>query len=207
MVFGRAGTVSNPEKLKIKEVLVVEGKYDKNALSQVVDATIVTTGGFALFKDKELRSLLIRLAKERGVIVLTDSDGAGLVIRNHINGLLPPETVKHAYIPPRQGKEPRKRKPGAEGLLGVEGVSPEDLRQALIRAGATEHEGDMKTVTKRDLFEWGLSGGPNSAKLRKQLQQTLGLPKNLSAKALCEVLTLLNVQLTLDNGTLRVNPK
>ncbi|MDR1693142.1 MAG: DUF4093 domain-containing protein [Oscillospiraceae bacterium] len=189
--------MSNAEKLKVKEVIIVEGKYDKNAVLQAVDGTVVTTGGFALFKDKELRSLLVRLARERGVIVLTDSDGGGLVIRNHIKGLLPPGTVRHAYIPPRPGKEPRKRKPGAEGLLGVEGVTPDEIRTALINAGATEPsqtEQAVQPVTKRDLYEWGLSGGVNSAKLRKELQKKLDLPGNLSAKALCEVLTLLGIR-------------
>ena len=180
-------------RLKIREVVIVEGKYDKNALSQAVDATILTTGGFSLFKDKDLRALLVRLAKERGVIVLTDPDGAGLVIRKHLRGFLPPETVKHAYIPPRQGKEPRKKQAGKEGLLGVEGMSPEILREILAKAGATEYDGERKAVTKKELYEWGLSGGPNSAKLRKELQKKLDLPQNLSAKALCEVLTMLGL--------------
>lgn len=180
-------------RLKIREVILVEGKYDKNVLSQVVDATILTTGGFSIFRDKDLRALLIRLARERGIIVLTDSDGAGLLIRNHLRGLLPAEMVKHAYIPPRQGKESRKRRAGAEGLLGVEGMSPEVLREVLQSAGATPYGGTHKTVTKRDLFDWGLSGGANSAMLRKKLQKTLNLPQNLSAKALCEVLTALGL--------------
>ncbi|MCL2002772.1 MAG: DUF4093 domain-containing protein [Oscillospiraceae bacterium] len=180
-------------RLKIKEVIVVEGKYDKNTLSQAVDATIITTGGFSLFKDKGLRALLLRLARERGVIVLTDADGAGLVIRNRLRGFLPPELVRHAYIPAREGKEKRKKLAGKAGLLGVEGMTPEVLRAALINAGATEREGERRPVTKRDLYEWGLSGGPNSAKLRRRLQEKLSLPKNLSAKALCEVLTMLGL--------------
>ncbi|MDR0293160.1 MAG: DUF4093 domain-containing protein [Oscillospiraceae bacterium] len=179
--------------MTIKEVIIVEGKYDKNALAQAVDATILTTGGVSLFKDKDLKKLLLRLARERGVIVLTDGDGAGLVIRNHLRGLLPPEQVKHAYIPPRQGKEPRKAKPGRAGLLGVEGMEPSVLRDALVRAGATPHEGEHRAVTKKDLYEWGLSGGVNSAILRKKLQAKLDLPQNLSAKALCEVLTMLGL--------------
>jgi ribonuclease M5 len=185
--------VAGETRLKIREVVIVEGKYDKNALSQVVDATILTTGGFSLFKDKDLRSLLLRLAKERGVIVLTDADGAGLVIRNRLRGFLPPELVKHAYIPPLEGKEPRKKQAGKAGLLGGEGMSPDVLREILIKAGATEHEGERKAVTKHDLYEWGLSGNPNSAKLRKDLQKMLDLPQNLSAKALCEVLTMLGL--------------
>jgi ribonuclease M5 len=180
-------------RLVIKDVIIVEGKYDKNALSQVVDATIITTGGFSLFKDKDLRALLLRLAKERGVIVLTDADGAGLVIRNCLRGFLPPEYVKHAYIPGLPGKEKRKKRSGADGLLGVEGMTPEIIREALLNAGAAEREGEYRTVTRQDLYEWGLSGSPNSAKLRKELQAKLNLPKNLSSKALCEVLTLLGL--------------
>jgi ribonuclease M5 len=180
-------------RLKVKEVIIVEGKYDKNMLAQVVDATIVTTGGFSLFKDKALRLLLLRLAKERGVIVLTDADGAGLVIRNRLRGFLPADMVKHAYIPRREGKEGRKKTAGKEGLLGVEGMTPEILKAALQKAGATEGEGGTRIVTKRDLYDWGLSGGPNSAKLRKELQEKLDLPLNLSARALCEVLTMLGL--------------
>ena len=180
-------------RLKIREVIIVEGKYDKNTLAQVVDATIVTTGGFSLFKDKDLRTLLLRLAKERGVIVLTDADGAGLVIRNRLRGFLPPEMVKHAYIPAIQGKEGRKKQAGKAGLLGVEGLSPEILRQAILNAGASESHGLIQTVTRKDLYEWGLSGAPNSAKLRQALQEKLELPKNLSSKALCEVLTMLGL--------------
>jgi len=180
-------------RLKVKEIIIVEGKYDKNVLSQIVDATIITTGGFSLFKDKDLQQLLLRLAKERGVIVLTDADGAGLVIRNRLRGFLPPETVKHAYIPEVEGKEKRKKHAGKAGLLGVEGISPEMLRQALINAGATESHEPIRLVTKKDLYDWGLSGAPNSAKLREELQEKLNLPKNLSAKALCEVLTMLGL--------------
>jgi ribonuclease M5 len=180
-------------RLNIKEVIIVEGKYDKNTLSQVVDATIITTGGFSLFKDKDLRELLLRLAKERGVIVLTDADGAGLVIRNRLRGFLPPELVKHAYIPAQEGKEPRKKQAGKAGLLGVEGMSPDVLREILQKAGATEDQGERRAVTKQDLYEWGLSGLPDSAKRRKELQRKLNLPLNLSAKALCEVLTMLGL--------------
>jgi ribonuclease M5 len=180
------------DRLKIKEVIIVEGKYDKNTLSQVVDATIMTCGGFSLFNDRDLRELLARLAEERGIIVLTDADGAGLVIRNRLRGFLPPGRVKHAYIPALEGREKRKRKPGKEGLLGVEGMTPEVLRAALINAGATGGEPGRR-VTRSDLYEWGLSGGPDSSKKRRELQEKLSLPKNLSAKALCEVLTMLGL--------------
>ena len=123
--------------VKIREVIVVEGRYDKNTLSQVVDATILETKGFGIFKDKAQLRLLRRAAQARGLIVLTDSDGAGFVIRNYLRGVLPPERVKHAYIPDVPGKERRKAAPGKEGKLGVEGMSPELLLEALRRAGAT----------------------------------------------------------------------
>ena len=121
---------------KIKEVIVVEGRYDKNTLSQIVDATVVTLGGFAVFNDREKVAFLRRLAEERGLIVLTDSDGAGFVIRNYLKGALPRDRVKQAYIPDVYGKEKRKRAPGKEGKLGVEGMRPEVLLEALRRASA-----------------------------------------------------------------------
>ena len=122
---------------KVKEVIVVEGRYDKNALSQVVDATVITLGGFSVFNDKEKLAFLRRLAEKQGLIVLTDSDGAGFVIRNYLKGALPKELVKQAYIPDIYGKERRKRTPGKEGKLGVEGMKPDVLLAALARAGAT----------------------------------------------------------------------
>ena len=146
---------------KIKEVIVVEGRYDKNTLAQVVDATLVTLGGFAVFNDKEKVAFLRRLAAERGLIVLTDSDGAGFVIRNYLKGALPKEQVKQAYIPDIHGKEKRKRAPGKEGKLGVEGMKPEVILEALRRAGATfldetaEPAAEKTPITKADLMEWG----------------------------------------------------
>jgi len=177
----------------VNEVIVVEGKYDKAALSNIVDATIITTDGFRLFKDPQLRRLLIRLAKERGVIVLTDADGAGLVIRNHISGFLPPETVRHAYIPEKEGKERRKAAPSKSKLLGVEGMDREAILNALRNAGLTHVPGaaPRRPITKADLYAWGLSGGVDSAKQRRALLEKLDLPRNLSSKALCEVLTML----------------
>lgn len=179
------------DKLSVREVIVVEGKYDKNALAQVVDATIVTTEGFGLFRDGEKAALLRRLARERGVIVLTDSDGAGLVIRNHLKGILPPERVKMAYVPELPGKERRKREPGKEGKLGVEGMSPEVLRQALERAGATPAPNTPPAFTKTTLYRLGLSGVPEAKERRQALQRALDLPANLSANALLDVLNVL----------------
>ena len=178
---------------KIKEVIVVEGRYDKNTLTQVVDATVVTLGGFAVFNDKEKVAFLRRLAAERGLIVLTDSDGAGFVIRNYLKGALPKEQVKQAYIPDILGKEKRKRAPGKEGKLGVEGMKPEILLDALRRAGATiDEESTVKgnSITKADLYDLGLIG-PDSVEKRKALCKRLELPEHLSANALVEVLNLL----------------
>ena len=183
---------------KVREVIVVEGRYDKNTLSQLVDATILETGGFAVFHDRQKLALLRRLAEKRGVILLTDSDGAGFVIRNYLKGALPKGQVKQAYIPDVTGRERRKRRAGREGKLGVEGMRPEVLLQALERAGATfEEDGRMlpKTpgaaLTKQNLYELGLAGGKDSAARRTALQKRLKLPEHLSANALLEVLNLL----------------
>ena len=182
---------------KIKEVIVVEGRYDKNALSQVVDATIITLGGFSVFNDKEKLAFLRRLGEKQGLIVLTDSDGAGFVIRNYLKGALPKELVKQAYIPDIHGKERRKRAPGKEGKLGVEGMKPEVLLEALRRAGATflDEEGTAEKkgapITKADLFALGLTGGENSAGKRQALLKSLDLPEHLTPNGLLEALNLL----------------
>lgn len=187
--------------VKIKESLVVEGKYDKNTLAQLVDAPIFVTEGFGIFKDPEKLALLRAAAEKRGLIVLTDSDGAGLVIRNHLKGAIDPALVKHAYIPDVFGKEKRKAAPGKEGKLGVEGMEPAVLLQALRNAGATIIDGPVGAaigrqpdaesieITKTDLYELGLTGRPDSKERRRALQKALGLPENLSTNAL---LTALN---------------
>ena len=182
--------------LHIREAIVVEGRYDKNALSQVVDTLILETGGFQIFKDPERMALLDRAARRRGLVVLTDSDGAGFVIRNRIRGVIPAQFLKHAYIPDVCGKERRKRSPGKEGKLGVEGMPPEVLEQVLRRAGATfleDVQGALPALsgpplTKGDLFAAGLSGGAGSAERRKALLKRLELPEYLSANALLAVL-------------------
>lgn len=181
---------------KIQEVIVVEGRYDKNALAQVVDATIISLGGFAVFNDREKLALLRRLAEKRGLIVLTDSDGAGFVIRNYLKGALPRDRVKHAYIPDLAGKERRKRVPGKEGKLGVEGMRPEVLLESLRRCGAvledqTDCRTDTNPITKADLFELGLTGGQGSALRRQALLRRLELPEHLNANAMLEALNLL----------------
>ncbi|MGN0984903.1 MAG: toprim domain-containing protein [Candidatus Enterenecus sp.] len=181
--------------IRIKEAIVVEGRYDKNTLSQAVDAVILETSGFSVFKDSEKLALLRRLAQKQGLIVLTDSDGAGFVIRNYIKGAIPPEQVKHAYIPDVYGKERRKRAPGKEGKLGVEGMSPEVLVQALLRAGATvegeEAAAPRGQLTPADLFALGLTGTPDAAQRRAALLKALELPQHMSAKALLTVLNAL----------------
>ena len=182
---------------KLKEVIVVEGRYDKNTLSQVVDAVIIPVNGFSIFKDKEKLALLRRVGQERGLIVLTDSDGAGFMIRNHLRGLLPKEQVKHAYIPDVYGKERRKRTAGKEGKLGVEGMRPDTLLTALEKCGATFEDvletavEQKQSVTKADLFALGLSGGSDSVQRRKMLLKHLDLPEHMSANALLQAVNLL----------------
>ena len=170
--------------LKIKEVIVVEGRYDKNTLSQVVDAVILETAGFGIFHDRQKQKLLRTMAETRGLIVLTDSDGAGFVIRNFIKGCVDPSLVKHAFIPDISGKERRKSAPSKEGKLGVEGMRPEVLLEALRRAGASfEDSGETaKRITKADLYARGLSGGEGSAQeTRGALLSALDLPERLTA--------------------------
>ena len=182
---------------KIKEVIVVEGRYDKNTLSQIVDATVITLGGFSVFNDKEKLAFLRKLAEKQGLIVLTDSDGAGFVIRNYLKGALPKDLVKQAYIPDIHGKERRKRKAGKEGKLGVEGMTPEVILSALERAGATfldeagESSPAKEPITKADLFALGLTGGEGSAQKRQALLKKLDLPEHLNANAMLEALNLL----------------
>lgn len=180
--------------IKIKEAIIVEGRYDKNTLSQIVDAPILETSGFGIFKDKKQLSLLRRVAQMRGLIVFTDSDGAGFVIRNHLKSVIPAQYLKHAYTPDIYGKERRKSAPGKEGKLGVEGMSPEVIIEALRRAGATiegESSVGCHEITKQDMMALGLSGGENSAAKRSALIKKLSLPEHMSANALLQALNLL----------------
>ena len=181
-------------KPRIREAIIVEGRYDKNALSQVVDTVILTTEGFGVFRDKEKLAYFRRLAEKRGMILLTDPDGAGFVIRNHLKGALPPEQVKQAYVPDVMGKERRKRKGGKEGKLGVEGMSPDVLLAALRNCGATfEGEEPVKQsagITRADLMDKGLIG-PGSAARRAELVQALQLPEHLTTAGLLDALNLL----------------
>ena len=184
------------DKLKLRQAIVVEGKYDQNTLRQIVDTAIFTTNGFADMKDPALLRLLQQAAQPTGLVILTDSDGAGFLIRNTLKSALPETGVLHAYIPDLPGKEKRKTAPGKEGLLGVEGMTPEILLKALRDAGAEFADGSTppparEPITKQDLFALGLSGGPESAKKRAALLKALSLPAHMSANALLQALNVL----------------
>lgn len=180
--------------VKVREAIVVEGRYDKNTLSQIVDAPIFETRGFGIFKDKEQMALLRAVALRRGLIVFTDSDGAGFVIRNHLKSAIPNQYLKHAYIPDILGKEKRKSAPGKEGKLGVEGMTSDVILTALKDAGATFEDGTQTKsggISKQDLCSLGLSGGVDSSQKRLALQKKLNLPEHMSANALLQALNLL----------------
>lgn len=179
--------------IRLRQAIVVEGRYDKNTLAQLVDAPIFETRGFGVMKDKQLLTFLREVARRRGLIVLTDSDGAGFVIRNYLKGALPKENVLHAYIPDLMGKEPRKAHAGKEGKLGVEGMTPEVLLIALKNAGAlTEDTSEpAEKITKTDLYLAGLSGTADCEARRKRLMQRLHLPEKLGTNAFLEALNLL----------------
>jgi len=179
--------------IKVQEAIIVEGIYDKVKLEQFVDAAIFPTNGFALFKDKDRLEMIRQLARKRGIIIMTDSDRAGFLIRNYIQSCIPKEQIKHAYIPEILGKEKRKRTPGKEGLLGVEGVSEEIILQALRNAGcrAITAEGNQKVITRQDLYRDRLTGNKNSRLLRSKLLSELNLPSRLSTNALLDMLNAL----------------
>ena len=181
--------------IKIKQAIVVEGRYDKNTLSQIVDAPIIETNGFGIMKDKANLAFLRRVAQNRGLIVFTDSDGAGFVIRNFLKSAIDPAYLLHAYIPDIYGKEKRKSAPGKEGKLGVEGMTRQVILDALRRCGASFEDESASafsgSITKQDLMELGLSGGKDSSFLRKKLLKKLDLPEHMSANALLQALNLL----------------
>lgn len=181
--------------VRIRQAIVVEGRYDKNVLEQIVDAPIFTTDGFGVMKDRELLALLRAVADKRGLIIFTDPDGAGFVIRNYLKGTLPRDRVLHAYVPDVPGKERRKRQPGKEGKLGVEGMDPQTLLQALRQAGAIFEDASAPRasvgMTKTDFFELGLTGTPDSKQRRDALKNRLHLPAHLSTNGLLEAVNLL----------------
>jgi ribonuclease M5 len=192
MRHGEKEVVDTKRKPVIREVIVVEGRYDRNALSQVVDALIFETGGFSVLQDREKLQALRMLAEKRGLILLTDSDDAGFVIRNRLKSLFPPEQIRQAFIPRIEGKEKRKQKPSKQGILGVEGMPPEVLLTALRNAGATEEApGSKQTVTTADFYALGLSGKPGSAELRTRLAESLNLPAGISQADLRKCVSIL----------------
>ncbi len=180
------------KKLRIREVIVVEGRYDRNTLSQAVDALIFETNGFSIFHDREKLEALRMLAEERGLILLTDSDSAGFVIRNRLKSLIPPEKIKQAFVPAVPGREKRKNRPSKEGLLGVEGMRPEDLIYALKNAGASEDTwSGEERITDTDFYRLGLNGKPGSAELRRRLARELHLPPLISRSDLQKTVSFL----------------
>lgn len=188
--------------VKIKEAILVEGRYDKNTLCQIVDAPILETSGFGIFKDRKQMALLRQVAEKRGLIVFTDSDGAGFVIRNHVKSAIPAKYLKHAYIPDIMGKEKRKAAPGKEGKLGVEGMSREIILEALRRSGATiegEESSSSHQITKQDLMDLGLSGSADASQKRLALLKKLNLPEHMSPNAMLQALNLLLTLEELEN--------
>lgn len=174
--------------IHIKEAIIVEGRYDVNKIKQLVDTVVIETGGFAIFNNKEKLALIRRIAAERGILVLTDSDGAGFVIRNYLRGVIPGNQIRHAYIPQIAGKEKRKAKGSKEGTLGVEGVPNDVILNALQKAGieCLPEDHSKPKITKADFFEWGLTGVPGSNEKRRKLLKALELPSHMTANALLE---------------------
>lgn len=180
------------ERIKIDIPIVVEGKYDRERLEKILDAQIIRTDGFAIFNSVEKVKLIKRLSEKKGIIVLTDSDGGGLVIRNYFNSILPREKLIHLYIPKIKGVEKRKKEASKEGYLGVEGMGEELLRQLFEQfKSCEEHSRNGKKITKLDFYSDGLSGGENSSKKRDSIASRCGLPEGMSANALLEALNLL----------------
>ena len=182
--------------IKINEVIVVEGKYDKNKLKQIFDATILETSGFGIFNDFEKRKLLMRIAEEKGLVILTDSDGAGFVIRNYIKSFIPKEYLKEVYIPDIYGKERRKKKKSKEGKIGVEGISDNTLINAFKKSGINFSEiqvnnSKKQQITKADMYRKGLSGRENSKQLREKLLKNLDLPVYLNNNGLLDILNIM----------------
>ena len=179
--------------IRIKQAVIVEGKYDKIRLSNIVDAVIVPVNGFSVYKDKETAELIRMLARKTGIVILTDSDSAGFQIRNKIKELARGGEVIHVYVPDIKGKEKRKREPSKQGLLGVEGIDDETLLEAFKKAGVFAESSDKPKdpITKADLLDMGLIGAENSAERRAELRRKLGLPERLSANMLLEILNVM----------------
>lgn len=190
--------------IPLKQALLVEGKYDAARLHNLVEATILTTDGFRVMKDRALQTLLKEIARAQGLVILTDSDAAGFQIRHFVTGLVGAENVLQAYIPAIPGKEARKAQPGKEGLLGVEGVSDAQILQGLqdalkcLPVEAGESASLPQPITYTDLYEWGISGTANSAERRRALLRRLGLPPRLSKRELLQILSTLYTRESLE---------
>lgn len=187
------------EKLKISQTILVEGKYDKIKLESILDANIITTGGFSIFNNDEKMMLIKRIAEKNGLIILTDSDPAGFVLRNKIKGMLSPnDNIIHIYIPTEKGKEKRKKEYSKAGLLGVEGIDAEKLKELFSKYTVSdkteEAEGKKDTVTKACLYELGLSGKDGSSEKREFVAEKFGLPKGMSANAFLEAINILGIK-------------
>ncbi len=177
--------------IKLSQAVIVEGKYDKITLQNIIDATIIVTNGFRVFKDKEKRELIRLLAKKRGIVVITDSDSAGALIRSHLKQICPEGTITNVYVPQLVGKEKRKDKRSKEGFLGVEGLERQTLIDALARSGITGEicqQKNERKITKTVMYDFGLSGGENSSYLRNSLAEYLKLPKGMSSNAFLDCL-------------------
>lgn len=181
-------------KLELKEAVIVEGRYDKIKLTQILSSPVIDTGGFRLFKDREKQALIRKIAEKRGILVMTDVDSAGFVIRNFLRGIVSSEQIKHAYIPTVIGKESRKAEVSKEGILGVEGIDREALVSAIRNSGVTiigENTAQKNEITKADFYDFGLSGRDDSAILRKRVLTDLGLPEYLTANAMISAINCL----------------
>ena len=190
--------------IKVDKIIVVEGKYDKIKLSSIIDGVIVETEGFGIFKNKDKQKLIRTLAEKKGLVILTDSDSAGFMIRSFISSIVPNEFITNAYIPDVYGKEKRKESASKEGKLGVEGVSPEIIKEALVKAGVVceiSHSSCVNKVSNIDLFEDGLNGASDSKHRRLQLLKHLGLPERLNTKGL---LGVINTIMTYDEYKIAV---
>ena len=175
------------DKLVLREAVIVEGRYDRIRLSELISSPVIETGGFRIFKDKEKQSLIRQIAERRGILIMTDVDSAGFVIRNFLKGIVPESQIKHCYIPTVEGKERRKTEPSKEGKLGVEGIDRDSLVEAIKRSGAViegESPDRANEITKADFYSYGLTGRDNSSYLRDSILKELGLPEYLSVNAM-----------------------
>lgn len=182
--------------MRVKETIIVEGEHDKRKLLSFLDADVLVTGGFCIFKNEEMKDLIKKLSEKKGVIVLTDSDRAGFIIRNHIKNIS--QNIKHAYIPEIKGKERRKKEPGKEGLLGVEGIDKEIIINSLISAGATidgEKKETKSKYTQNDLYKLGYIGKEESRIKRREFLLKNGLPQKLNTKMMLEIINALELEL------------